>query len=491
MKQQAKFIIQLDSYIGAIASIPQDKLIDWLFYCVDKKGVKIDEIFWEGHCFFEQECPCYNADIYRKFQDNGIDIMERIIDECHKRGIKAYCHHRISEVEILGENELKQKHEDWVIKTWWKDGLWNLASPELQEFKLSYITKIMSRYAFDGICIDFLRHLPCLPVGKQWEYRECATEFMSKLRGNMNALGRQVSVGAKLPENGESCRVDGFDVEKWAKNGLVDFVVGGSRTVNPDIDWYKRATKGTSTLVYTCWDAGHVAEGHHNQARDFYRGMLSNWLSKGSDGVVAFNFAPGPYEELYKLLPPEQILHCLGPDYVDFYNLFSEESSQDKALRFVAERRGGYPFLTGCGGNNVFAPLPASISNGEAPLEIKIDVCGDFKCRGTALRFVITNANASSDKFKIFLNGTEIADPVQNYSYRDEQIFWPDPQPEIYTANCLNKNPAPILEITARFDAGLIKNGTNTLSIAVDRGLILDSVKVERAEIIVEPKTSF
>ena len=180
-----------------------------------------------------------------------------------------------------------------------------------------------------------------------------------------------------------------------------------------------------------------------------------------------------------------------SPDYVDFYNLFSEESSQDKALRFVAERRGGYPFLTGCGGNNVFAPLPASISNGEAPLEIKIDVCGDFKCRGTALRFVITNANASSDKFKIFLNGTEIADPVQNYSYRDEQIFWPDPQPEIYTANCLNKNPAPILEITARFDAGLIKNGTNTLSIAVDRGLILDSVKVERAEIIVEPKASF
>ena len=31
---------------------------------------------------------------------------------------------------------------------------------------------------------------------------------------------------------------NGFNVEKWAKNNIVDFVVGGSRTVNPDIDWY-------------------------------------------------------------------------------------------------------------------------------------------------------------------------------------------------------------------------------------------------------------
>ena len=487
----------MDPYMGNLAKIPEDKLIEWLFHCVDKKGVRIDAIFWEGHCFFELECPCYNTDIYRKFQEKGTDIMERIIDECHKRGIKAYCHHRFSEVELdleSGRNEIKQKHKDWIIKTWWQEGLWNLASAELQEFKLSYVTKIMSKYSFDGICIDFLRHLPCLPVGKQWEYRECATEFMSKLNQNMSKLGRQVAVGAKLPENKESCYADGFDVEKWAKNNLADFVIAGSRTVNPDIDWYKEVTSGTNTLVYTCWDAGHVAEGHHNQTEDFYRGMLSNWVKKGTDGVVAFNFAPAPYEELYKLLPPEEVMHCLGPNYIDFYNIFSDENLQDKSLRYATERRGGYPFLTGCGGNNVFAPLPAPIPNDETPLDIKIDVCGDFKDRDSEVRFVITNAKPSCDKFKIFLNNVEIKDFAQDYSYKDQQIFWPDPQPAIYTANCLNSNPAPILEIKARVDSGLIKNGTNTLSIAViDRinyFLDSDSINVERAEIIIGAKES-
>ncbi len=495
MKQQTRFIIQMDPYMGELANIQEDKLIKWLFYCVDNKGVKADAIFWEQHCFTPLESPCNTTEIYKKFQDKGINIMGRIIDECHKRGIKAYYNHRFSEVELnleKGRNEIKQKHKDWVIKTWWQEGLWNLASPSLQEFKLDYITKIMTEYSFDGICIDFLRHLPCLPVGKQWEYRECATEFMSKLKNNMDKLGRGIAVGAKLPENKESCHADGFDVEKWAKNKLADFVIGGSRTVNPDIDWYKKITEGTDTLVYTCWDAWHLADAQHNQTRDFYRGMLSNWICKGVDGIVAFNFAPAPHEELSKLLPPEEILNCLGQDYADFYNLLDEENSGDKEIKYVAERRGGYPFLTGYGGNNAFAPLPAPIPNDETPLDVKIDVCGDFQGRQAEVRFVITNAKSSCDKFKIFLNEAEIEEFSEDYTYTDKQIFWPNPQPAIYTADCLNSNPAPILEIKAKVNGTRLKNGANTLSIAViDRinyFLDSDSINVERGEIIVGAK---
>lgn len=487
----------MDPYMGELANIPEDKLIEWLFHCVDKKGVKVDTIFWEQHCFTPLESPCNTTKIYKKFQEKGINIMGRIIDECHKRGIKAYYHHRFSEVELdleTSRNEIKQNHKDWVIKTWWQEGLWNLASKGLREFKLSYITKIMTEYAFDGICVDFLRHLPCLPVGKQWEYRECATEFMSDLKDAMNKLNRQVSVGAKLPENKESCHADGFDVEKWVKNGSVDFVIGGSRTVNPDIDWFKKITEGTNTSVYACWDAWHLADAQHNQTSDFYRGMLSNWIGKGAHGVVAFNFAPAPSEELAKLLPPEEILNCLGRDYSDFYNLFSDENLLGKELKFAVDRRGGYPFLTGCGGNNTFAPLPAPIPNDETPLDIKIDVCGDFSNRNVEVRFVITNAKSSCDKFKIFLNGTLIEDFLENYSYKDEQVFWPAPQPLIYTANCLNSNPAPILEIKANVDKTLLKNGTNILSISVvDRVnyfLDSDSINVERAEIIIGAKNN-
>jgi hypothetical protein len=223
--------------------------------------------------------------------------------------------------------------------------------------------------------------------------------------------------------------------------------------------------------------------------------MLSNWTYKGVDGVVSFNFSPAPYEELYKLLPPEEIIHCLGEDYSDFYNILSEEKSREKALKFVADRRGGYPFLTGCGGNNVFAPLPAPIPNDETPLEIKIDACGDFGDRQAEIRFVITNAKSSCDKFKISLNKTLIKDFSEDYSYTDQQIYWPDPQPSMFLNTSLKSNPTPILEIKARVNGKLIKNGTNTLSIAVidRRNYILDSdsINVERAEIIIRAKGDF
>ena len=151
-----------------------------------------------------------------------------------------------------------------------------------------------------------------------------------------------------------------------------------------------------------------------------------------------------------------------------------------------------FAVLTGCGGNNVFAPLPAPIPNDETPLEIKIDACGDFAGRDAEVRFVITNAKSSCDKFKVFLNGAPIESFSENYSYKDEQIFWPEPQPAIYFFNSLNKSPAPILEIKARVDGSLIKNGINTIAIAViDRTnyfLDSDSINVERAEIIVGAK---
>lgn len=500
---QPKFILQLDPWVGGLEKIPYDKLMEWFFYSIDKNGCKVDTIFWETHCFIEQESPCNNMPLYEKCRREGVNIMQMIIDECHKRGIKAYLHHRFSEVDRNsspeakkhglatrnGRNEIKYNHKDWVIKTWWQEGLWNLASKELQRFKLDYIKKTMSQYSFDGICIDYLRHLPCLPVGKQWEYRDCATEFMSTLRQELNELGRSIALGAKLPENGRACHEDGFDVEAWVKKGCVDFVVGGSRTINPDIAWYKSITKGSEVEVYSGWDTWHVSDAYHHQKSDFYRGMFLNRKLMGADGIVAFNFTTGPFSELKKLLSTDEIIFNVGNDYSDFYRLFSEEAPADKKAKYVAERRGGYPFLTGCGGNNVFAPLPAPIPNDETPLDIPIDIMAEYTERKVHIKLVITNAKSFCDRFKVFLNGTEIEDFAEDYYYLDNQLFWPQKQPTTYGNAYINSSPVPILAITAEVDSSLLKGGRNYLSISViDRFnymLDSDSIDVQRAEITV------
>lgn len=495
----------MDPSMAAIGKIDSDDFIKWLFWCQDNTDSNVDIVLWETDCFMEQETPANNRTNYYNFKKQNIDIMQRIIDECHSRGIKAYFHHRFSEVEreafypendengnIIpeGRNRVKYEHPDWVIKTWWKNGLWNLASKGMQDFKLEYLTNMMKKYNFDGICIDYLRHLPCLPVGKQWEYRHCATEFMCRLKEAMRGLGRDIMVGAKLPENLKACHEDGFDIEEWSKKKCVDFVIAGSRTINPDISGYKEIMGDRE--VYACWDTWHVADAYHFQSADFYRGMFSNWRLQCADGIVGFNYAPAPQNELKKLLPEDDIYRTSGDEWSEIYTHIKDSENSGLSTRYAADRRGGYPYLTGCGGNNVFAQLPAAIPNDGTPFDVRINVCAEYEGRDVGLKAVITNAKADCDKFRLIINGKEIENFRTNFYYQDGYIFWPDPQPITLRNACMKSKCANILAIEADFGSELLKVGENIVSISVidRRNYILDSdsINIEKIELTVKEK---
>ena len=73
-------------------------------------------------------------------------------------------------------------------------------------------------YSFDGFELDFARHTPCLPPGRQWELREHATAFVRGVREMLLAVaeerGTPILLAAKVPgrdtrplANGRGCVV--------------------------------------------------------------------------------------------------------------------------------------------------------------------------------------------------------------------------------------------------------------------------------------------
>ena len=91
----------------------------------------------------------------------GNDPLKALVDGTHSRGLEAFFNHRISEVELDGKTfRLKTENPDWVIPTWWPHGMWNLAAPGLQDFKLRNLRYLAENYDFDGLQIDFARHTP-------------------------------------------------------------------------------------------------------------------------------------------------------------------------------------------------------------------------------------------------------------------------------------------------------------------------------------------
>ena len=98
-----------------------------------------------------------------RWHEQGLDYIQRMIEEGRKRQKEIWWNHRVNEVErghggfrIGGgtemdeRNPVKAQHPDWVIKSWWWQGHWNLAVPGVRQHKLAILTEVAERYEFDG-----------------------------------------------------------------------------------------------------------------------------------------------------------------------------------------------------------------------------------------------------------------------------------------------------------------------------------------------------
>ena len=172
--------------------------IDYRFGYIDEPGTQIDSVFWDmgrlGQVLYPSRFldPLVNAD-FQKWRDEGIDVVGRLVAETRKRGLEVFWHHRASEVDLNAEGTgaawkdeaapLKQAHPDWTLKTnWWRHGLWDFTVPAVREYTVKALREVAEMYDFDGLQIDFARHVPCLPLGRQWELRHHVTELMRMAR---------------------------------------------------------------------------------------------------------------------------------------------------------------------------------------------------------------------------------------------------------------------------------------------------------------------
>ena len=165
--------------------------------------------------------PLYDAEGYRRWVAEGVDIVQVFLDAAKKRGIQAFYNYRING----GDNDLgpvrkipfKEQHPEWLIHTWNANGYWNFAFEGVRNCKLSILREIAERYDVDGISLDFARVCPVLEPGQAWEDRGMLTDFIRSVRALTQEVARKRArpflLGVRVPENLEGCHFDGLDVE--------------------------------------------------------------------------------------------------------------------------------------------------------------------------------------------------------------------------------------------------------------------------------------
>ena len=359
---------------------PND-LVKWKFHIIDEKDVQIDSVWWgwgEGNQspWPSKTMPLYNAKGYQKWEEEGVNIAEIFLKESHQRGIEAFYNYRINgsdnDLGPFRKIPMKLKNPDWLIHTWpGPVGLWNFAIPEVRQHKLNILREIAESLNYDGISLDFARACPVLPPGKGWVNRDKITQFLREFRLITEAVarkrGRPLLVGVRIPENLEGCHFDGLDIESWIKEKLVDILALGIRNFDVDLAAFRRLTEGTHVRIYPSIDDHHASDGYATPPIEIYRGIATNWLKNGADGIQTFNFnhAPDfPFQNVWKT-------HLQA--YREIGRL---ETLKYKDKIFVLQRRGGGHGPTVIpnpedwhtprwmySNTNMFAPLPVKLNN--------------------------------------------------------------------------------------------------------------------------------
>lgn len=409
--------------------------LDYRFSWIDEPGVQIDSIWWDIQPLLKNRYPTPPGSLIYQWPDEKTDIVERLIGETKKRDLEVFWNHRISEVDLKPPGSkgwtktphpLKASHPDWVMKTWWPHGLWNLEIEEVRNYKVELLRHLAETYPLDGFQLDFARHIPCLPVGRQWELRRHITSFVRRVREMTLEVarkrGRPMLLAARVPRSLRGCRADGFDVETWAQQNLLDIFSLGSRSLEIDIEAFRRITKGRNIKLQPCCDDHHAPDGYRCPSIEVFRGTFANWWQQGADSVMTFNWAcadPELAERMGGAVAPSSQLEA-------YRQVGSPSTLKEMDKAFVVERRGGYPWADGYFNRNDDSPLPKSIpGDGSAvPLTIRLadPIRDDEKRTKSVVLVSIFHGATETERFELWFNGTKLTSESRNSEWKDPQI---------------------------------------------------------------------
>lgn len=421
-----------------LTAIKPDEWLAARFSAFDQPGSQVDCVGW---CLDEGNIAAYPSKVLPELQyptllrwrREGVDIAQRLVEESHRRKLEVFWEHRLNgadretDVSTPARHPLKDAHPDWLLKgSWWKPGLWNFAVPEVRQYKLRALREVAERYDLDGLNLDFGRHPPYLPTGKQWEQREALTDFVRHVRLMLQAVaekrGRPFLLSVRVADSVPGCHFDGFDIESWVRQNLVDMIIIGTRSIQVDLAGFKQVVRGTHVKLYPCIDQHHSPDGYHAvPSPEFLRGVAANWWHQGADGIATFNF----WNEL-----PEsaRVIGSSGPlvDGRSVHAMVYREIGDAEQLAsldkwFVVSRRYGGGFYDRLGNRwddytnlNNQAPLPQTL--GADPAWVEVHVADDVTSLAKPIERIELrlsySAKADPQQVRVKFNGILLRDPV-------------------------------------------------------------------------------
>ena len=248
----------------------------------------------------------------KKLFDAGIDPYEVWTARCREKGVSPWVSMRMNDAHFVASvtnffrntRFARQRRDLWRVPDGkgWFDGALDFAHREVREYALAHLKEIAARWDVDGVELDWMRHGVALRPNHERDDARYITDFMRRARAAVDEIGRsrgrRIKLSVRAARSPFTARQLGFDVVGWAKEGLVDLVVGTSfYSVDRDIDvkgWTDSLAGANPSVAFLpCIDmvvntgAADPASRFMNAAR--YRYVADRFYKAGAKGIYLFN----------------------------------------------------------------------------------------------------------------------------------------------------------------------------------------------------------
>jgi len=202
-----------------------------------------------------------------------------------------------------------REHPDYQVMhadaPYWFGLTFNYAIPAVYDYHLAMVREYLTRFAPDGLELDWMRMPYYFQPGTEAENAEILTRFLRSARRYADECaersGHPVELLCRIPPRPEDARRMGFDVSTWAREKLINGVVLTSFWASTDFDmpielWHTllgedvAVTAGLEILCRCTPDDVHAC---FNQ-KEMIFGFASSFYYRGSEGIYLFNHMEGP-----------------------------------------------------------------------------------------------------------------------------------------------------------------------------------------------------
>ena len=253
----------------------------------------------QGVGFFWPEHPDHIHRTYSRIDRSGkkgVQPIEVLIDQCHKRGMKFLAKFRVSDRHRDSARGWQLEHKELWLDEF--PGALDFSHAAVRDWYAALVEEILRRFDVDGFEFNYVRWEHCFPTATARENQPVMTAFLGRVRALLDArakeTGRELWLGVRVPQTLEECHALGYDVPTWIKENLINYVAPCDffyPDFNARYEEFAALTRPSKCRLFPavhpllCWgDSAGLMRPDNNRA------LARNMYAAGADGVSVFNY---------------------------------------------------------------------------------------------------------------------------------------------------------------------------------------------------------